>query len=242
MGAPPPIQLGSLGMADSLILMVMALVVFGPRRLPQIGRQIGKLMYEFRKASNDFKFQMEEELRLSEDADRRKKEEAERTRNLALNPPAPAIEAQAAIGADDQASVSAPAGTYSADAATPAPAATPAEPAAELATEAAPEPATEAASTSEETRIRYPRINPPATGEPVPAARPGTAAAPPDPVIDSGVTAEANMGAGASESARPFDAAGPVEAGAAAEPSIASPETPENPSEPKPTEPVSQHG
>jgi sec-independent protein translocase protein TatB len=77
MGAPP-IQLGSLGMADSLILMVMALVVFGPRRLPQIGRQIGKLMYEFRKASNDFKFQMEEELRLSEDADRRKKEEEKR--------------------------------------------------------------------------------------------------------------------------------------------------------------------
>ncbi len=65
-------------MADSLILMVLALVVFGPRRLPQIGRQIGKLMYEFRKASNDFKFQMEEELRLSEDADRRKKEEEKR--------------------------------------------------------------------------------------------------------------------------------------------------------------------
>ena len=69
-------------MADSLILMVMALVVFGPRRLPQIGRQIGKLMYEFRKASNDFKFQMEEELRNSEEADRRKKEE-ERQRSLA---------------------------------------------------------------------------------------------------------------------------------------------------------------
>jgi len=78
MGTPPPIELGSLGMADSLILMVIALVVFGPRRLPQIGKQIGKLMFEFRKASNDFKFQMEEELRLSEDADRRKKEEEKR--------------------------------------------------------------------------------------------------------------------------------------------------------------------
>ena len=65
-------------MADSLILMVLALVVFGPRRLPQIGRQIGKLMYEFRKASNDFKFQMEEELRLAEEAERRKKEEQKR--------------------------------------------------------------------------------------------------------------------------------------------------------------------
>ena len=81
-------------MVDSIILMVMALVVFGPRRLPQIGRQIGKLMYEFRKASNDFKFQMEEELRVSEEADRRKKEE-ERQRSLA------------ALAATEQASVSA---------------------------------------------------------------------------------------------------------------------------------------
>jgi sec-independent protein translocase protein TatB len=82
----PPIEMANLGMADSLILMVMALVVFGPRRLPQIGRQIGKLMYEFRKASNDFKFQMEEELRTSEEADRRKKEE-ERLKALTLAAP-----------------------------------------------------------------------------------------------------------------------------------------------------------
>jgi sec-independent protein translocase protein TatB len=84
--------MANLGMADSLILMVMALVVFGPRRLPQIGRQIGKLMYEFRKASNDFKFQMEEELRTSEDAERRKKEE-ERVRALAA--PAQAVPTEA---------------------------------------------------------------------------------------------------------------------------------------------------
>jgi sec-independent protein translocase protein TatB len=78
MGMPQTIEVANLGMWDSLILMVMALVVFGPRRLPEIGRQIGKLMYEVRKASNDFKFQMEEELRKSEDAERRKKEEEAR--------------------------------------------------------------------------------------------------------------------------------------------------------------------
>jgi len=209
-------------MADSLILMVLALVVFGPRRLPQIGRQIGKLMYEFRKASNDFKFQMEEELRLSEDADRRKKEEAERARNLALNPPAPAIEAQAAIGADDQASVSAPAGTYSAEAATPA-----AEPAAESATETMPE----SVSPAEETRIRYPRINPPSTGEPIPAARPGAAAAPTESAAAGGETAEdiqANVVSAADTTAP--------------EPSIVSPESSEPIADPKPNEPVSQHG
>jgi sec-independent protein translocase protein TatB len=81
MGIPLTIETANLGMADSLILMVMALVVFGPRRLPQIGRQIGKLMYEFRKASNDFKFQMEEELRSAEEADRRKQED-ERLKTL----------------------------------------------------------------------------------------------------------------------------------------------------------------
>lgn len=80
-------------MADSLILMVLALVVFGPRRLPQIGRQIGKLMYEFRKASNDFKFQMEEELRLSEEAERRKKEEEQRKLTASTQPADPATAA-----------------------------------------------------------------------------------------------------------------------------------------------------
>jgi sec-independent protein translocase protein TatB len=97
MGTPPPIQLGSLGMADSLILMVLALVVFGPRRLPQIGRQIGKLMFEFRKASNDFKFQMEEELRISEEADRRKKEEEQRKALAASQPAQESVSATAPV-------------------------------------------------------------------------------------------------------------------------------------------------
>ncbi|HEV2215364.1 MAG TPA: twin-arginine translocase TatA/TatE family subunit [Terracidiphilus sp.] len=98
MGTPPPIEVSTLGMADSLILMVLALVVFGPRRLPQIGRQLGKLMYEFRKASNDFKFQMEEELRNAEEADRRKREEEER-KKLALDAPAESVSATAEVSA-----------------------------------------------------------------------------------------------------------------------------------------------
>jgi sec-independent protein translocase protein TatB len=74
MTMPPTIEFASLGMWDSLILMVMALVVFGPRRLPEIGRQIGRLMYEARKLSNEFKFQMEEEFRKAEEAERQKTE------------------------------------------------------------------------------------------------------------------------------------------------------------------------
>ncbi len=77
------IQAASIGIPDTLFIMLLALVVFGPRRLPEIGRQIGKLMYEFRKASNEFKYQMEEEMRKSEDAERRLKLDAE---NRALYP------------------------------------------------------------------------------------------------------------------------------------------------------------
>jgi len=95
-------------MADWLILMVMALVVFGPRRLPQLGRQFGKLMFEFRKASNDFKFQMEEELRTAEEAERRTKAEEERQRQLAANPPAQ-IEAGTQAAAEE---VEHPKGVY----------------------------------------------------------------------------------------------------------------------------------
>jgi sec-independent protein translocase protein TatB len=84
MTIPPTIEVANLGMWDSLILMVMALVVFGPRRLPEIARQVGKLMYEVRKASNDFKFQMEDELR---------KKEEERVAALALAAPTPAPQA-----------------------------------------------------------------------------------------------------------------------------------------------------
>jgi len=202
-------------MADSLILMVLALVVFGPRRLPQIGRQIGKLMYEFRKASNDFKFQMEEELRMAEDADRRKKDEEERARNLALNPPAqtPAIEAQAGMGAVEQASVSAQPSPYPGEGAYP--------------------PATSASALPDvmPPQVRYPRIQPPSSGEPIPAAPPAAAipGESPQPPADARVAAEANIGA-----TPPVTTPEPTPdaTGATATPT----------SEPTPTEPVSQHG
>jgi sec-independent protein translocase protein TatB len=81
---PHTVLTASFGIPDTLFLMVLALVVFGPRRLPEIGKQIGKLMYEFRKASNDFKLQIEDELRAAEEADRQKKLDQERQAALAL--------------------------------------------------------------------------------------------------------------------------------------------------------------
>src|SRR5277367_3720935 len=62
--------------ADSIVIFLLALVLFGPKRLPEIGRQIGKLLAEFRRASNDFKMQIDEELRSMEQQERQKKLEA----------------------------------------------------------------------------------------------------------------------------------------------------------------------
>ncbi|MGD0798509.1 MAG: twin-arginine translocase TatA/TatE family subunit [Acidobacteriaceae bacterium] len=59
--------------ADSAVLIVLALLLFGPKKLPVLARQLGKLMADFRRASNEFRTQMEEELRISEQADRQKK-------------------------------------------------------------------------------------------------------------------------------------------------------------------------
>ena len=107
MGIHPTIETATLGMWDTMIVMIMALVVFGPRRLPKIGRQIGKLMYEFRKASNDFRFQMEEELRNAEEADRRQREEAERQRSLAAAAAQPPAQIEASAQPAEEATVSA---------------------------------------------------------------------------------------------------------------------------------------
>lgn len=58
--------------SDSIFLFVLALLLFGPKRLPALARELGKWVGEFRRASNEFKMQMDEELRLSEQSDRNK--------------------------------------------------------------------------------------------------------------------------------------------------------------------------
>lgn len=59
--------------SDSIFLFVLALLLFGPKRLPVLARELGKWVGEFRRASNEFKMQMEEELRASEQEERQKK-------------------------------------------------------------------------------------------------------------------------------------------------------------------------
>jgi sec-independent protein translocase protein TatB len=58
--------------SDSIFLFILALLLFGPKRLPVLARELGKWVGEFRRASNEFKMQMEDELRQVEQADRQK--------------------------------------------------------------------------------------------------------------------------------------------------------------------------
>jgi TatA/E family protein of Tat protein translocase len=53
---------GTLGGPEILLILVVALIVFGPRKLPEIGKTMGKMLAEFRKASSDFKQTIEDEV------------------------------------------------------------------------------------------------------------------------------------------------------------------------------------
>ncbi len=70
-------------LGDSAFIFMLALMLLGPKKLPQLARQLGKLMAEFRKASNDFRMQMEDELRIEDQKEHQKKVDA-------LAPPASA--------------------------------------------------------------------------------------------------------------------------------------------------------
>jgi len=52
----------NLGFSEMVFLFLLALIIFGPKKMPEIGRQIGKALNEFKRASNEFKAQIETEI------------------------------------------------------------------------------------------------------------------------------------------------------------------------------------
>ena len=73
---------------DSAVIFFIALLLFGPKKLPELARYVGKLMNEFRRASSEFRMQMDDEFRQIEQTEHRKKIEAME----AAAPVAPVIE------------------------------------------------------------------------------------------------------------------------------------------------------
>jgi sec-independent protein translocase protein TatB len=54
--------MGNLGMPELMLIMFLALLLFGPKKLPEIGKQVGKALGEFKRASNDLKRTIEDEM------------------------------------------------------------------------------------------------------------------------------------------------------------------------------------
>jgi sec-independent protein translocase protein TatA len=59
-------MLGSIGMPELIIIFVIALIIFGPRKLPELGRSLGKSINEFKRASNELRNTLDEEIRIEE--------------------------------------------------------------------------------------------------------------------------------------------------------------------------------
>lgn len=57
---------GSIGLPELVLIFIVALLLFGPRKLPEIGRTVGKALGEFRRASNDLKRTLEDEVAATE--------------------------------------------------------------------------------------------------------------------------------------------------------------------------------
>ncbi len=103
---------GTLGGPELFLILVVALIVFGPRKLPEMGRSLGRMMAEFRKASNEFQRTIEEEV----DADRARNAPAAPSLAAAEPPKAPEVTPLPAVVAPEPApseTASAPAETVS---------------------------------------------------------------------------------------------------------------------------------
>jgi sec-independent protein translocase protein TatA len=79
---------GSIGMPELILIFVVALLVFGPKKLPELGRSLGKGLAEFKKASDDLKKTIEDEIEHGkQEAAEVKKQVAEVRTTLAAAPP-----------------------------------------------------------------------------------------------------------------------------------------------------------
>ena len=86
---------GSIGMPELIIIFVIALIIFGPRKLPELGRSLGKSLAEFKRASNELKSTLEEEIRIEEQQQREPAKTAVAGPTVVASAEAPAPEPEA---------------------------------------------------------------------------------------------------------------------------------------------------
>ena len=74
---------GPVGVPELIIIFTIALIIFGPRKLPELGKSLGKSLAEFKRASNELKHTLDEEIRIEE---RRSAERQEPPRTIETRP------------------------------------------------------------------------------------------------------------------------------------------------------------
>jgi len=60
---------GSIGVPELIIIFTIALIIFGPRKLPELGRSLGRSLAEFKRASNELRSTLDDEIRADEQRD-----------------------------------------------------------------------------------------------------------------------------------------------------------------------------
>src|SRR5512133_4217452 len=84
---------GSIGMPELIVIFVIALIIFGPRKLPELGKSLGKSIAEFKRASNELRNTLEEEIRIDEQ--RQKSEQKPQIAQASSTNPLSAVPADA---------------------------------------------------------------------------------------------------------------------------------------------------
>ena len=70
---------GPIGMPELIIILVIALIIFGPRKLPELGKSLGRSLNEFKRASADLQNTLEQEIKLEEQKEQQTKARSDNT-------------------------------------------------------------------------------------------------------------------------------------------------------------------
>src|SRR3954463_16440013 len=94
---------GSIGMPEMILILVVALIIFGPRTLPELGRSLGRSINEFKKASNELRSTLEDEIKTEERKAQRSQAEAAQKPAITAAIPVPGSDADLASRAEPHA-------------------------------------------------------------------------------------------------------------------------------------------